>query len=283
MVLQAEYFSLIKEAGFSGVRIPIRWSAHAGVDSPYTIHKNFKDRVDWAVHQALTNELAVVINIHHYEEIMSEPEQHRERFLALWKQITEHYLDQPDDLLFEVMNEPHDNFVAELWNEYLLEAIDTIRAIDPERTLIIGTAEWGGIGSLSKLDIPDSLDNIIVTVHYYNPFEFTHQGAEWVDGSDDWMGTTWRGYTSEKSAMAEDLDMVAAWAAQHNRPIYIGEFGSYSKADMTSRVAWTKHLREEAEQRGMSWAYGEFGAGFGIYDRDSGEWRTELLHALIPQ
>ena len=33
---------------------------------------------------------------------------------------------------------------------------------------------------------------------------------------------------------------------------------------------------------GGSWSYWEFGAGFGIYDRENRRWRTELLNALIP-
>jgi hypothetical protein len=51
---------------------------------------------------------------------------------------------------------------------------------------------------------------------------------------------------------------------------------------MASRVAFTTYVREQAEQRGFAWAYWEFGAGFGIYDRDAEQWRIELRDALIP-
>jgi endoglucanase len=47
-------------------------------------------------------------------------------------------------------------------------------------------------------------------------------------------------------------------------------------------VNWTTFVRQEAEARGIPWAYWEFGAGFGIYDRDAGQWNEELLRALIP-
>ncbi len=33
----------------------------------------------------------------------------------------------------------------------------------------------------------------------------------------------------------------------------------------------------------MSWSYWEFGAGFGVYDLERGEWNEEILNALIPQ
>jgi endoglucanase len=42
-------------------------------------------------------------------------------------------------------------------------------------------------------------------------------------------------------------------------------------------------VREEAEKRGWSWAYWEFGAGFGVYDRTREAYREELLRALIPE
>lgn len=86
----------------------------------------------------------------------------------------------------------------------------------------------------------------------------------------------------EKAEIDNRFDLVAAWAKQSGIPVYLGEFGAYSKADMDSRVRWTTYVREQAEARGFAWAYWEFGAGFGVYDRDAREWQDELLRALIP-
>ena len=44
-----KYFQAAKDAGFNSVRIPVRWSAHALAEPPYTIDPNFLKRVDWAV------------------------------------------------------------------------------------------------------------------------------------------------------------------------------------------------------------------------------------------
>ena len=43
-----------------------------------------------------------------------------------------------------------------------------------------------------------------------------------------------------------DLDKAIAWAVKHRRPIYLGEFGAYSKADMESRARWTRFVADEA-------------------------------------
>src|SRR4051812_1424479 len=49
LTLEEGYFEAIKKAGFDSVRIPIRWSAHAKAESPYTIDPRFFERIDWAV------------------------------------------------------------------------------------------------------------------------------------------------------------------------------------------------------------------------------------------
>jgi endoglucanase len=281
--LEAKFFSRAAEAGFHSVRIPIRWSAHAQSEAPYRIDESFMQRVEWAVNQARKHKLHAIINIHHYEEIMSDPQGHRERLLGIWEQIASHFQAYPDSLIFELFNEPHDNFTAELWNQYLAQTLAVVRQTNPQRTVMIGLAEWGGIGSLEKLELPEEDNNLIVTFHYYNPFEFTHQGAEWVDNSDDWLGTTWTGTANEKQAVNADFDKVMVWSLLAKRPIHLGEFGAYSKSDMLYRAAWTTFIREAAEARQFSWAYWEFNAGFGIYDPDNDTWRRPLLNALIPE
>ena len=82
--------------------------------------------------------------------------------------------------------------------------------------------------------------------------------------------------------MDEDFDLVKEWAEQHDRPVLLGEFGAYSAAPQESREIWTDYIREAAEQRNFSWSYWEFGAGFGIYDRENSQWREGLLKALLP-
>ena len=163
-----------------------------------------------------------------------------------------------------------------------MELVEIIRKNNPDRPIIIGTANWGGLSALSDLKLPDD-DKLILTMHYYEPFEFTHQGAEWVDGSGDWMGTTWRNRASQVQNIVSDFITIDQWAKKNNVPVFIGEFGAYGKADSTSRHLWTERVREEAEARNFSWSYWEFCSGFGAYNAQIGEWRKFLLTALIPE
>ena len=147
--------------------------------------------------------------------------------------------------------------------------------------VIVGPGQWNSFRNLAKLELPEKDRRLIVTFHYYDPFQFTHQGAEWAKGSEKWLGKTWTATPEQLAALQKDLDKAAAWGKENKRPLYLGEFGAYSKADMDSRAKWTRAVAREAEKREMSWGYWEFGSGFGAYDPAAKAWRKPLLNALI--
>lgn len=180
VVIQDEWFDLIAEVGFDSVRVPIRWSAHTLSQPPYTIDAVFFDRVDHIVAQARRVGIPIIINIHHYEALMSDPVGQGARFVSMWQQIAEHYADQPDLVLFELLNEPNAVFDSDpsLWNKLLADALDVIRKTNPSRPVLVGPVGFNGIGRLSDLRLPPD-PNLIVSVHFYAPFAFTHQGATW--------------------------------------------------------------------------------------------------------
>ncbi len=281
--VQEDYFDLVKEAGFDFVRLPVKWSAHADLVTPHTIDPAFFARVDEIVNWGLQRDLTIIINIHHYDEMMSNPWGNKERFLDLWQQIAEHYKDSPSNVLFELLNEPNDQLNAQLWNEYVVESLVIVRETNPTRDVVIGPVFWNSYEWLSTLDIPND-EHLIVTFHYYLPFQFTHQGAEWVGSeSQGWLGKTWDATEAEKAEITRHFDSVANWAQRHgNVRILLGEFGAYSKAPQDSRLNWTEFVAREAERHGFAWSYWELASGFGVYDPALKAWKEELLRALIP-
>ena len=281
ITLEESDFKLVKDAGFNAVRVPTRWSAHAADAAPYSIDPAFFKRVDWVIQQAQANDLAVVLNMHHYEEFISDTARHTSRLVAMWQQIAERYASYSSDLFFEPLNEPHD-IGADTWNDILAQAITVIRNTNPSRPVVVGPVDWYSYRRLNELKLPADDRALIVTLHYYLPFEFTHQGAEWVNGSNAWLGTKWESTNSQKDSLDFDLNIAARWGKEQQRPIYLGEFGAYSKADIDSRARWTDFIARRAESYLMSWAYWEFRSGFGIYDAKTKQWNTPLRKALIP-
>lgn len=279
--LKPEYFRIIREGGFDSVRIPVRWSDYAAREAPYAIEPEFFARVDRSIQAALDAGLAVVLNAHHYEEIFTDPVGHEPRLLALWEQIASHYLGYPPELMFEVLNEPHGELTNLLWNPLLARGVQVIRQIDPRRTILVGPGVWNSIGGLDGFE-PPSTYNLILSVHYYLPMQFTHQGASWAEGSEAWMGTQWTGTEEEKLAIINDFNLADTFASTHNMPVNLGEFGAYERADMESRARWTEFIVLQCEARGWSFHYWEFCAGFGAYDPEKGAWREPILHAINP-
>lgn len=283
VTIKEEYFDLAKEAGFSAVRIPICWSAHAEDTAPYTIDAEFMSRVDEVVEQARARDLAVIINVHHYNKMNADPSGHLERLKSFWTQIAKHFADRSDGLYFELFNEPMGNLNGK-WKEIYPQIIDTIRAVSPERILIVGPDDWNSVKRLDELTDLAGDERTIATFHYYLPFEFTHQNAPWVPAEyRPPLGARW-GSAEDQAALEADFAQAAAWAAEHHLPLLVGEFGAYRTADMDSRIRWTRAVAREAEKHGMSWAYWELAAPqFGIYDQRTKSWRPGLLNALIEQ
>ena len=61
----------------------------------------------------------------------AEPDKHRRAFVALWRQIAEHYQGYPRALAFELFNEPNGNLTADKWNQLLAETITVVRRTNP--------------------------------------------------------------------------------------------------------------------------------------------------------
>jgi endoglucanase len=113
----------------------------------------------------------------------------------------------------------------------------------------------------------------------YNPFTFTHQGAEWVSPVLP-LGVSCCS-AAQIADMTGPLDVAKTWATAKRYPMYVGEFGAYNKADEASRITFNRTMRDAMESRGMTWAYWEFAAGFGVYDPATLTFRQALLDALV--
>ena len=276
------HFKLIRAAGFSHVRINLHPLRDGKPEANGRLRDEFFQTMDWAVDQALTNGLLAILDYHDDLAVSPDPEGKKKAFLDSWAAIAEHCRERPDTVLFEILNEPAPKFTHESWNEYWHTALAVIRKTNPNRTIIVGPAQWNNAGELNHLNVPDDETNMIATVHYYNPFPFTHQGTPWT-GQKDKIGVTWMGTDSEVAAVERELAAVANWGKEHHRPIYIGEFGSYEKGEMASRVRWTTQVARACEREGFSWAYWQFTGDFVVFDMQNQKWVEPIRDALIPQ
>lgn len=282
--IQDEWFAILKEAGFDFVRIPVRWSSHAGPVPPWAIDEAFLARVAHVVEAGLSRGLSLIINQHHFVELMDDPEAQRDRFLGIWRQVGRRFHGYPDALVFEVLNEPNGRLTAPLWNRLWPSAYEELRGGEPSRLLALGPADWNNVTGLEDFSLASIADDprVIATFHYYEPHSFTHQGAQWVKPPHP-MGARWTGSGAEVAAVERDLDRAAEWGRKEGRSLFIGEFGAYQKHSRWEEILlWTRCVREEAEKRGIGWCLWEFCHSFGVWDRRMKAFKEQLLRALIP-
>ena len=280
---KAKHFTLIKEAGFDSVRINLHAFAHMDKENNYQLAPAWLDTLDWAVKNALDNKLTVILDLHEHNALGKDPEGLKPMFLAFWEQIAPRFKDAPDTVFFEILNEPCRELTPELWNTYYRPVLAIIRKTNPNRTVIIGPAHFNSVDHLSELTLPEDDRNIIVTVHYYKPMEFTHQGARWTPQYTDKTGIVWPAEEKDKQAVLDDFQKVKDWSEKHNRPVLLGEFGAYDKGDIDSRVRYTSFIARTAEKFGFSWAYWQFDSDFIVYDIDEDRWFEPIRNALLPK
>lgn len=276
------YLKMIADLGFSHVRLPIRWETpeRTMTEPPYTISEKFLKRIKSVVDEALNNKLHIIINMHHHETLVHDPTGQKARFLSQWQQIADYFKTYPDSLLFEILNEPREKLaVPDLWNQYASDALSEIRKTNPDRYVLLCSSNWSGIHGLESLVLPDD-KHLILTVHYYDPFNFTHQGADFAN-MEHITGVKWQDMEMEREVVIQDFQEVKSFSEKHNIPVHVGEFGTYFKADMDSRVRWTTFMSRFFEEQGFSWAYWEFSSTFGIYSPSTGIFLQPLVNALL--
>src|SRR5690606_21892173 len=178
--IEEAHLHTIAAAGFDTVRVLIDWHSHALERAPFTIDPAYFARIDEVIDQAFAAGLVVMIDMHNYEALYQEPEAHRERTLAIYRQIAERYADYPPEVIIELVNEPRDTLSGAVWDEFAAELVRTIRQSNPTRTLVLGGDNWSSLYGLQRLNLPAD-PYLVATFHYYEPYDFTHQGADWFD------------------------------------------------------------------------------------------------------
>jgi endoglucanase len=274
------YFKMIRDAGFHHVRINL--SAFKYMDSRNDLDLRILARLDWVLEQAVAHDLIPVIDEHDYDSCQRNPDDCGVKLRAFWRQLADHYAGRFPTAVFELLNEPGGKMTAGSWNAVVHSVMPVIRATNPQRTVIVAAINSEDPLAIRKIELPPQDRNIIVTVHYYKPMQFTHQGAPWSWRFSLLRDVDW-GSEEDKHRITDDLETVDAWAKEAARPIYLGEFGVYDAAAMDARVRYTSFIARTAERLGWPWAYWQFDHDFALFHTDTDQWVAPLVSGLMPQ
>lgn len=306
-VISEALFPLVKEQGFSTVRIPVSYLTHIGEGPDYVIEKEWLDRVQEVVDYSINNGLYTIINVHgdgYYtidgawllcNEPADKQTEIKAKYEAVWRQIAERFKNYDEHLIFESMNEefdgkyngPNDEAYANI-NAYNQIFVDTVRKTGSNNTkrwvLMPGwNTDIGHTAGDSRFVIPEDTlceadgKRIMISVHYYDPYNFTinedMSQAKFQWGKYATSGTENSG--SERSVDAAMLKLKQAFVDE-GYPVVIGELGvqdksKYSESFPEFRRYWTEYVVSSAKQNGCVPVYWDNGymydKGFALFDR----------------
>lgn len=298
----ARDIALMARLGFDHVRLsidPVPLEQYPrGADG---LNADFVGRVDRAVDAMLAAGLAVEIDLQpedSYKQPLRTSDYAVDELTMLWRKLAAHYANRdPNRVFFEILNEPEVSDVYR-WAGIQTRVAAAIREAAPRNTIIATGPNYSNIADLLTLH-PLADGNVIYTFHFYDPHEFTHQGANW--------GLTWWSYThgipyppdeSKMQALLKEvpdaadrfalenywmdhwdgrhirmaIDAAAAWGRANNVPLICNEFGAYKNAsDPVSRANWLHDVRTSLEADGIGWAMWDYRGGFGVVTKQDGQ------------
>lgn len=271
-------FALIREAGFGHVRVNFFGLKYMDADG--RLDPLVLARLDKVVDLVARNGLRLVLDQHDNRLCQSSPDLCEAKLTAFWRQIAARYAGREPHMIYEILNEPGGAMSAAVWNRTLLAALQAIRAVDAERIVVVAALNAGRDDDIDQLTLPSDDRRLVVTLHYYRPMTFTHQGAPWSPAFAALHDVDW-GSPQSRAEVVRDLTWARDWASERRRPIYLGEFGVYDKAPAAARAAWSAHIAGTADRFGWAWAYWQFDHDFALFNSATHSWNPSLLRVLM--
>jgi endoglucanase len=294
----------LKAAGFNAIRIPVSWSHH--VDKNYVIDTAFMKRVKEIVGYAIDNDMYILLNTHHDEEIFKfmdkDIAKSKAVFERIWLQIAEQFKNENEKLIFEGLNEPRTKGSAAEWNGGTKEERDNINTLEQifvdavrvsgsnnaKRILMVST--YGASAeqaAMSGVKIPDDPSNptikkFIVSIHAYAPYNFAlNQGTGSV--------ATWSKTNSgDKSGVETPLNRAHTTFVSKGIPVIFGEFGALDKKNDDARAEWAGYYVSYAKSKSIPCFWWDNGATtgdgekFGLLNRNTNTfYYTSVKDALV--
>ncbi len=288
-----EFIKTIASQGYKSIRIPITWKHRVGDAPDYLIKPEFLQRVQEVVDWSLDAGLYVMINLHHDSGgwIMKMETEHDEvtgRFNSIWRQISKHFKDYPDTLMFESVNEPR---FSDDWSKDTPEYFEMLDELNISfqkivrksggnnvtRPLVLPTltcsASQNRLDELNKTISKLNDKNIIATIHYYGYWPFSVNIA---------------GSTTFNDVVRKDLETTFDRAfdtfVANGIPVIVGEVGilgfdkSYSTiqhGEVLKYFEYVTYYTNKKNQPLMLWDNGQH------FDRRNSAWRDPKLYELM--
>ena len=281
-------FQKIASWGLDHVRIPVDYNVLENEDGSYI--KSGFTRVENALGYARKYGLNAVIDLHktagfsfdkdEQESGFFDNEKFQERFYKLWEELAKRFGKYSDYVAFELLNEVTEQRFSDAWNRISRECIKRIRVYAPDTLILLGSYWNNSPESVKDLEKPFD-DKVIYNFHCYSPFEFTHQGAPWVDCIDHDARFHFEDVENTPEYFEKLFAEAMETAKNNGTSLYCGEYGVIDRATPEDALKWFKVINSVFEKHSISraaWSYKEM--DFGLSDSRMDGVREELVKYL---
>jgi endoglucanase len=295
-----ENITAIKNAGFNAIRIPVTW--HKAVDNNFNIRRDWMARITEVVNYAVDNDMYIILNTHHDEDIFKFTNANVEAslisFKKIWEQIADNFKDYDEKLIFEALNEPRTKGNSVEWaggnreersnlNRHYQSFVDVVRASggnNGKRILMVTPHGSKPIAAvLNGFTLPNDTEpgRLIVSVHSYQPeaFAFPVDEMPWATAA------AWnKNNRYDTSPITTPIDLVYKTFVSKGIPVIIGEFGAGNKNNIAARAQWAEFYVSYAKNKGIPcflWDMGQASQSAILNRSNSTFLFPEYVHALL--
>lgn len=204
----------------------------------------------------------------------------QERFYKLWERLAKRYAVSDGTIAFELLNEVTEQRYSKIWNEIIFKCIQRIRPLAPDTVILVGGYWQNSPDAVPDLDKPYD-DKVVYTFHCYDPFEFTHQGAYWVDNMESTFRKSFDSSEITPDFFVKRFERAAEAAKNNGTLLYCGEYGVIENASPEDTLKWYKTINEAFEKMNIgraAWNYKE--KDFGLSDERLKSVINELVKYL---
>ena len=275
----------IAEEGFNFVRIPTDYCFWVKDFDYFHPDEEILSYFDRYIEACNARGLHVCLNIHRgpgYCINWPEREKHnlwrdeeaQAGFAFQWENFARRYKGiSSEKLSFDLINEPCNippthPCTREDHAKVIRKTIDAIRAIDPDREIVIDGFDGGGSALPELADL--GKQNVVHSGRGYEPFQVTHYKAEWVRGKKEWTVPQYPGEV--EPGLVRNIDTLR----EYYRPwreveaqgvkVHIGEFGCYNKLPNDLALRWFSDLLTVFREFGWGYSLWNFRGAFGIVE-----------------
>ncbi|MFA6160632.1 MAG: cellulase family glycosylhydrolase [Patescibacteria group bacterium] len=289
--LRDKDFADLEKSGFNSARLVVKSDYFQDVDPPHKFSEAGFKWLDNVIALAKRHNIKLILDMHMPTGGVQQDYQINDdnqafwnddwakgRFVDVWREIARRYANEPTVWAYDAMNEPATtDFKA--YQNLMRSVVNSIRLYDDSHVIMLQKGMKINDDGSWSMEYPQTDDaNIVRSIHFYQPTDFTLQGATWLNSptsslrgessttdaaifychceeSDDAAICCNHSSTTAASDLSLNLQNMVAEAQSSTHAVVLTEFGLLWPKKLTGQPDWIVDVAKLASNLGIGWHY----------------------------